>query len=108
MATQYNQNLTFAGLGTLSITVPLAGAYFFKGSISLPTLAKGDISPSALVVTVNQNGSPIYTGQAGAEGFYVTASCAANDVMAMVFSSAATVDQGLNVIKSVISVGLGQ
>lgn len=108
MATQYNQNLTFAGLGTLSITVPLAGAYFVKGKISLPTLSKGDSSPSALVVVVNQNGSPVYTGQAGAEGFYVDISCAANDLIAMVFSSAAAVDQGLNVIKSTISIGLGQ
>ena len=108
MAAQFNQNLTFAGLGTLSITVPLAGAYFAEGHISLPTLAKGDIAPSALVVVVNQNGSPVYTGQAGAEGFYVNLSCAINDVIAMVFSSGAAVDQGLNVIKSVVSIGLGE
>lgn len=108
MATQFNQNLTFNGLGTLSITVPLAGAYFVSGKISLPTLSKGDSAPSACLVVVNQNGSPVYTGIAGAEGFYTDISCAANDVIAMVFSSAAAVDQGLNVIKSVISIGQGQ
>lgn len=108
MATQFNQNLSFVGLGTLSITVPLAGAYFVDGKISLPTLSKGDVAPSAVLVTVNQNGSPVYTGQAGAEGFYTTLSCAASDVIAMVFSSAAAVDQGLNVIKSTVSIGLGE
>ena len=108
MAAQYNQNLTFAGLGTLSITLPMDGSYFFEGKISLPTLSKGDSAPSALVVTVNQNGSPVYVGQAGAEGFKVQVNGVLGDVIAMVFSSAADVDQGLNVIKSVISIGLGE
>lgn len=108
MATQFSQNLTFAGLGTLSLTVPLAGNYFLAGKISLPTIPKGDATPSALLVTVNQNGSPVYVGQPGAEGFYKDVACAANDLLAVVFSSSALVDQGLNVIKSTISVGQGQ
>lgn len=107
MATQFNQNLTFAGLGTLSLTVPLAGPYFVEGKITLPTLPKGDATPSALVVTIRQNGSLIYTGAAGAEGFRIDVACAANDVLAMTFASGAAVDQGLNVIKSTIAVGLG-
>lgn len=106
-ATQYNQNLTFNGLGTLSITVPQAGAYFVDGKISLPSLTNGG-GVSACLVTINQNGSPVYTGIAGAEGFYTDISCAAADVIAIVFSSAATPDQGLNVIKSTIAIGLGQ
>ncbi len=103
---QYNQNLTFNGLGTLSITVPFAGAFFFEGKISLPTLTNGG-GVSACLVTINQNGSPVYTGIAGAEGFRADIACAANDVIAMVFSSAAAADQGLNVIKSVIAIGSG-
>lgn len=103
----FNQNLTFNGLGTLSVTIPDAGAYFVEGHISIPTLTNGG-GVSALVVTVNQNGSPIYTGVAGAEGFRVTANCAASDVIAMIFSSSAAADLGLNVIKSVISIGVGQ
>lgn len=104
----FNQNLVFNGLGTLSLTVPVAGAYFIDGKISLPTMPKGDSAPSSCLVTINQNGSPIYTGIAGAEGFYKTVTCAASDVLAMVFSSSAAVDQPLNVIKSVVSIGLGQ
>lgn len=107
MATQFNQNLTFAGLGTLSITVPLAGPYFVEGKTSLPSLPKGDATPSAVVATVKQNGSTIYTGQAGAEGFRIDVACAANDVIAMQFTSGAAVDQGLNVVKTTIALGLG-
>lgn len=102
----YNQNLVFNGLGTLSTTVPLAGPYFVDGHISLPTLTAGG-GVSAVLVVVNQNGSPVYTGQAGAEGFYTTLNCAANDVIAMVFSSSAPADQPLNVVKSVIAIGSG-
>ncbi len=103
---QYNQNLAFNGLGTLSITIPFDGAFFFDGKISLPTLTNGG-GVSACLVTINQNGSPVYTGIAGAEGFKTDIACTAGDVIAMVFSSAAAADQGLNVIKSVIAIGTG-
>lgn len=102
----YSQNLVFNGLGTLSTTVPAAGLYFFDGHLSLPTLTDGG-GVSSVVVVINQNGSPVYTGSAGAEGFYTTLNCAANDVIAFVFSSAAAADQGLNVIKATISIGSG-
>lgn len=103
----YNQNLVFNGLGTLSITVPVAGSYFCEGKISLPTLTNGG-GVSACLVTINQNGSPIYTGQAGAEGFKTDIVCAALDVIAIVLSSSAAADQPLNVIKSTISIGIGE
>ena len=104
----YNQNFEFNGLGTLSVTVPEASPYFVDGHISLPTIAKGDSANSAALVTISKNGTPFYTGQAGAEGFYATVTCAALDVIAIAFSSSAAVDQGLNVIRSVISIGEGQ
>lgn len=102
----YNQNLVFNGLGTLSITVPVAGTYFVSGNISIPTISTGS-SPSSCLVVINKNGSPVFTGNAGDEGFYANFVCAAADVVAVVFSSSAAVDQLLNVIKSTISIGLG-
>lgn len=104
--TNYNQNFVFNGLGTLSFTVPNAGPYMLSGKISLPTLVNGG-GASSLVVTVNQNGSPVYTGVAGASGFGVELNCAASDLIAIVFSSAAAADLPLNVIKSVISISQG-
>jgi hypothetical protein len=103
----WNQNFTATGLSTLSTYAPAAGPAFVKGKVQVPTLVNGG-GASSVVVTVNQNGSPIYTGVAGAEGFYTVMSCALNDVIAVVFSSSAAADQGLNVIKSEISIGSGQ
>lgn len=102
----FNQEFVFNGLGTLSTNAPLAGNYFLEGHTSLPTLSNGG-GVSACLVTINQNGSPVYTGVAGAEGFRTTLSCAAADLIAVVFSSSAAADQGKNVIKSNISFGLG-
>ncbi len=106
-ASGFNQNIESTGLSTISTTVPYAGPYFVKGMITLPTLVDGG-GASSLVVTVNQNGSPVYTGSAGAEGFYTNISCAAFDVIAVVFSSSASVDALSNALQSVISIGQGQ
>ncbi len=103
----YNQNLIFNGLGTLSITVPEAGPYFVEGHISLPTLTDGG-GESALVVEISLNEDVIYTGDAGASGFRTTFTADALDEVSIDFSSSADADQVLNVIKSVISIGSGQ
>lgn len=103
----FAQNISFTGLGTFTMSAPEAGPYFFEGKITLPTINNGG-GVSACLVTINQNGSPVYTGIAGAEGFYKNVTCAFNDTMTIVLSSAATPDQGLNVIKSTFSIGTGQ
>lgn len=103
----FNQNIESTGLNTISVTVPYAGAYFVKGKFMIPTLVDGG-GASSLVITVNQNGSPVYTGNAGAEGFYTNISCAANDVIAMVLSSSAAIDAVNNAVKVRYSIGQGQ
>lgn len=103
----FNQNIESTGLNTVSTTVPYAGPYFVKGKFTIPTLV-GGAGASSLVVTVNQNGSPVYVGQVGPEGFYTNISCAAYDVIAIVLSSSAAVDAALNAIKCVYSIGQGQ
>lgn len=104
-ASGFNQNIESQGLNTISVTVPYAGLYFVKGKIILP-IPQGS-GQSSLVITVNQNGSAIYTGLVGAEGFYVNASCAASDVLAVVPSSSNALDTALNAVKLVISVSQG-
>ncbi len=102
---QISQNQTFDGLGTLALfTAPQAGDYFVDGKISLPSIV-GGAGPSSLLVVINQNGSPVYTGPVGATGFYTGLVCALNDAITVVFSSSAAADQGLNVIKSTIAWG---
>lgn len=104
----FNQNLEFCGLGTLSFTIPVAGPYFVEGHISLPTLTGGG-GVSACLVTLNLNGgAAFYTGVAGAEGFKADFTGAVGDVLNIIFSSSAAADQPLNVIKSQISLGIGE
>lgn len=103
----FNQNIESTGLNNVSTTVPYAGPYFVKGKFTIPTLVGGS-GASSLVVTVNQNGSPVYSGPVGAEGFYKDISCAAYDVIAIVLSSSAPVDAVLNAVKAIYSIGQGQ
>lgn len=102
----YDLRSELQGIGSVSVQVP-AGAGFVKGKLSLPSIIGGN-GPSSIVVTVNQNGSPIYTGSAGAEGFYVTFLGALNDTIAVVTSSAASIDNALNTVKMQFQIGQGQ
>ena len=103
----FSQNLSFQGLGTLTWVCPETSAYQLSGKISLPELTPGSSAPSSCLVTINVNGTPKYTGQAGAQGFACTLSLTLADSVTIVFSSAAAVDQFPNVIKSVISISEG-
>ena len=105
----FNQNLVSVGLGTTSIMVPFAAPYSLDGKISLPQLVTGATAPSQVVCTINQNGSPIYVGNPGAEGFGVKVpTAAARDIFTFVLTSAAVVDQALNAIKMNVDVSTGQ
>jgi hypothetical protein len=105
----FNQTIEWGGLGTLSFTVPVAGPYFIDGKMTIPSLQGGSPTASSLQVTINQNGSPVYVGLVGAQGFHVdNLLCALDDVLAFVFSSSATVDQQLNAIKATVGIGTGQ
>lgn len=108
MASNFYQNLVLNGLSSVSTAVPAAGPYKVDGKISLPSLVAGSSANSSVVAVVNKNGSAIYTGVAGAEGFGVEANCAAGDVLQVVLSSSAAVDSGLNVVKSTIAISGGQ
>jgi len=102
----FSQNVSFVGLGTYTFVAPFAASFFFEGKMTIPTLTNGG-GVSSLLVVVNLNGSPVYTGIAGAEGFRTDIACALADVVTIVLSSADTPDQGLNVIKSTFSIGSG-
>jgi hypothetical protein len=103
----FNQNIESTGLTTISTTVPYAGTYFVKGKLTIPTIVDG-AGASSLIVTITQNGTTVYTGLSGAEGFYKNLLCAAFDVIAITLSSVAPVDAALNAVKAVYSIGQGQ
>lgn len=106
----FNLNATVTGLTTFTVGIPSVGSYPISGKLVLPTIDQGAPANSAVVVTITQTpngGSPttIYTGAAGSRGFQVMANCAALDSIAIAMTSAASVDQGTNIVKSTISVG---
>ncbi len=104
----FNKSLTSTGLGTIAtVTVPEASYYNVQGKISTPNITAGSSANSSLVVVVNKNGSPEYTGAAGSRGFSTTIACAAADVITVVLTSAAAVDANLNTIKSTVTISVG-
>jgi hypothetical protein len=110
----YSKNLTSVGLNTLTFAAPAAGPFVLSGKISLPTISDDDVDSggvtdgtSQVVVTVTQNSSTMYTGLPGAEGFRVNLSCAANDTLAVSFTSSAAIDQPINAVKASIGFSSG-
>jgi len=105
-------NQSFTGLNTCTVNIPTTDQYNFNGTLTLPTNAgsatqgpgggagtgtgAGPGTPSQVVVTVKQNGSTIFTTNAGAMGFQLNAvNCTAGDVMTFVLSSSLASDAAL-------------
>ena len=105
----FNQNFALSGLTSIDTAVPTAGPYFVKGKIQLPTVTAGGGQSSCVVTVTNRTGPvTLYTGTAGADGFYLDTLCAAGDVIRIALTSAAAADAPLNVIKCEASIGSGQ
>jgi len=121
----FNNNQTVVGLRTTTINIPSTDFYTFQGTLQLKDLLPTPIpgpgggagtgtnasptqdQPSQVVVTINQNGTPRYTGQAGAKGFSIGINCTAADVITIVTSSSDTYDQGANAVKMTLAVSEG-
>lgn len=106
----FSQNASIVGLNSYAITLPTAGAYFIEGKIQCPQISTGSAANSEVVATIVNGTGPVtlYTGTAGAEGFYVNVSAAAGDVITTTLSSSADIDAPLNAIKCELSIGSGQ
>ena len=102
----YNTSEVFNGLGTFVIGVGDTGTYTLQGTITLPSISQGASGNSSVVVTITTTGAGlIYTGAAGAKGFEISnVSAAAGDTISIALSSANAVDQGLNIIKTTVTV----
>ncbi len=100
----FNGNISINGLQTFTIfTAPAAGTYFVNGQLQIP---RSGTAASSVQSVINQNGSPIYTGIAGATGFQVNQIvCASGDVIAAVLSSSAAPDESLNAVQGTVAFG---
>lgn len=108
MATVLMANIpvVMEGLGTFTHTVVNSSLRYFKGEVTAPLA-------SSLSIVINQNGTPVYTAPAftptqTALQFRFDFLPTAADLMTIVLSSSAPVDNQANVIKSIVSTGLGE
>jgi hypothetical protein len=108
----YSQNFAISGLETLTIVMPVAGNFQLSGKIKLPRLSQTDPTdpnflsyPSAVVTTIKQNGSTIFTGIAGADGFAIPILAGSQDTFTVALSSSAAEDEVLEAVGAVVSVG---
>lgn len=99
----FNLNATVQGLGTTTIVAPTTDTYVVTGTLTLPSIPAGSATSSSVVVTVNLNGSPVYTGAAGSRGFRTGVTATAADTITIVLSSAAAVDLQPNAVKMTLS-----
>jgi hypothetical protein len=103
----YNMNMAIAGLRTTTIPYSSPGPYTISGKLTLPRPSNGSGDASQVVITINQNGSPIYTGTPGADGFETGVNIALNDVITCVTSSSSNADHELNAVKLSLSLYQG-
>lgn len=100
-----NTSQTITGLGTWTLNPTPAGFSFLRYDFT-------EVPPSSLIVTINDNGSPIYTSTAtttaqSAMQTKVPMNIAAGHTVTIVLSSAAPIDNQLNTVKTTITVGDG-
>jgi len=103
----YNTIEPISGLRTTLMPKMNPGSHQFVGKLTLPRASQGSASASQVVVTINQNGSPVYVGAPGADGFETGVNIAANDVITVVTSSSNPSDQQLNAVKLTVAIWEG-
>lgn len=101
-----NSSQVFTGLGTLTYTVASNGLYNVQAQTS-------EVPPSGLVITVNKNGSPVYTSptitptQISLQFKTYPFPCVVTDVVTVVMSSASAIDSQINNVKTSVAIGQG-
>jgi hypothetical protein len=108
----FSQQFAISGLETLTVVVPIAGLFTLSGKIKLPRLSQTDPTdpnfltyPSAVVATIKQNGTTIFTTKAGSDGFSIPLSAAAKDSITVALTSSSAQDEILNAVSAVVSLG---
>ena len=108
----YSSKHAISGLQTLTIVMPLAGQFKMEGKFKLPRLSQTDqtdpnvlVYPSAVVATIKNNGSTIFTTLAGQDGFSIPVQVALQDSVTVQLTSSNAADNVINAVSAVISIG---
>jgi len=120
----FTQSASYPGLGTATVNIPETSLYSFQGSLTLNDNAGSAIQgpgggagtgtgapppiPSQVIVTINQNGSPIFTTNPGDRSFCLNAyGCTAGDVITFVMTSSLAQDKLPSSVRLTLSVSEG-
>jgi len=98
-------SMVIPGLESSSACIGSAGNYTIIGKLQLPSVTDGSSANSSVVSTVKQNGTTIFTSQAGSSGFRINLPCAAGDIIQVSLSSAAAVDQPPAAVRCTVAIG---
>lgn len=119
-----SQSASWQGLNTFTFTAPTTDTYSIIGTVT-PQKYSGSVTqgagggagtgsgstaetPSQVLITINKNGSPVYTGTAGKQGFAINGiSLAANDVITIVPTSSLSQDKQPNAVRMTIAISEG-
>jgi hypothetical protein len=106
------QKYSISGLETLTAVMPFSGLVKLEGKLKLPRLSQTDptdpnylANPSAVVTTIKQNGTTIFTSLAGADGFSIPVLVAIKDSITVQLSSSSAQDEVLDAVSAVVSIG---
>jgi hypothetical protein len=119
---QLNESTPFAGLGTSTYNVLTTGNYTVSCNSTIPFVqgtsanSSSTVGQSGLVITINQNGSPVVSIGGSASnptptqpslGTSARIQATAGDVLTVVLTSANSVDAVANAVKSIVNVYQG-
>jgi hypothetical protein len=102
----FAENAVISGLNSYTVGIGSTAPHSFSGKLSLPSIV-GGTGPSSVVVSATQNGTTVYTGQAGANGFKFDLNCTAGDTIVLSLTSAASVDNVANAVKATVAITKG-
>ena len=103
----FSTSEVISGLRTTAVPYTVAGPLELIGKLTLPRASQGSAGASTVVVTVNQNGTPVYAGLPGADGFKTGVNVTLGDVITIVTSSSSPIDQQLNAVKTIVAIWEG-
>jgi hypothetical protein len=103
----FSTSAVISGLRTTIIPYTVAGPLSLVGKVTLPRASNGFLTGSTVVVTVNQNGTPVYVGLPGADGFKTSVNVALGDVITIVTNSNSPIDQQFNAVKTTVAIWEG-
>jgi hypothetical protein len=106
-ASVFEARQTLNGLSVYDVFIaPWNGIYYINGQLTLPQISTAGCASQVVSKVYTGGGSLVYTGSAGATGFYLgQMTLSTGNSVWVGLTSSSTCDNGLNTVKGVVSAG---